>query len=410
MAKPRRQPDPPMPPVRGDDASPADSWVEWFIPGLVILVIVGALALTLPGTMAGGRELHPGQALLASANAATLTGFRHSFPLEDYRPAGQLIVAAILIAATAITLIAWALALNRILRLSYSDRYTIGFALSVQGAALLIGTVALLAEGQRTTLQALILSAAAFGTCGVHAGAMPAAGHGIVHALLLPLGLLGALGMPVLMELYDRARGATRRISRHAWVALASIACTYLAGMLLLMLLTGSHLSLEQSAIRASAVTLSASAWGAPFAEIRNLPAGSVWVLLTLMLLGMPAGGSGGGIRPATLYTLASGARRMLAGQPPPGGMAPAVLWLGLYAALLLAGALIVAITQPELPADRLLFIVVSAVSNVGLSHESLMLGGYGEAALALLMLLGRLAPLQLAWYLARRRYAADVM
>jgi Trk-type K+ transport system membrane component len=47
-----------------------------------------------------------------------------------------------------------------------------------------------------------------------------------------------------------------------------------------------------------------------------------------------------------------------------------ALVWLGGYALLVFATLLALLATNPDQPADRLIFLVVSAVSNVGLSHN----------------------------------------
>jgi hypothetical protein len=57
--------------------------------------------------------------------------------------------------------------------------------------------------------------------------------------------------------------------------------------------------------------------------------------------------------------------------------------------------------TQPDLNADRLLLLAVSAASNAGLSHDRVAIVGPGLAALSATMLLGRLLPWGLLWWLA---------
>ena len=73
-------------------------------------------------------------------------------------------------------------------------------------------------------------------------------------------------------------------------------------------------------------------------------------------------------------------------------------------------GFLALAAGQPQMPADRLIFLTISAVSNVGLSHDPISIVGPGLFLLSLLMLAGRLAPLAVLWWMARSMRGEDVL
>ena len=55
-----------------------------------------------------------------------------------------------------------------------------------------------------------------------------------------------------------------------------------------------------------------------------------------------------------------------------------------------------------QLPADRLLFLAISATSNVGLSHDALSINGVALLALSLAMTLGRIVPVMILWWMVR--------
>ena len=52
--------------------------------------------------------------------------------------------------------------------------------------------------------------------------------------------------------------------------------------------------------------------------------------------------------------------------------------------------------------ADRLLFLSVSAASNVGLSQDPVSMTGPGLYTLSAVMLAGRVAPVLVLWWMAR--------
>ena len=89
----------------------------------------------------------------------------------------------------------------------------------------------------------------------------------------------------------------------------------------------------------------------------------------------------------------------------PPSGDAPgrvfvaALAWIGAYGSLVFAGTVGLLATEPGQPADRLLFLVVSAASNVGLSQNPVSTTGNGLFILSAVMLLGRVLPLAALWW-----------
>jgi Trk-type K+ transport system membrane component len=58
---------------------------------------------------------------------------------------------------------------------------------------------------------------------------------------------------------------------------------------------------------------------------------------------------------------------------------------------------------------DQLLFLAVSATSNVGLAHDPVSIVGPGLYTLCALMLAGCLAPVFVLWWMARTAHDAEV-
>jgi Trk-type K+ transport system membrane component len=127
------------------------------------------------------------------------------------------------------------------------------------------------------------------------------------------------------------------------------------------------------------------------------------------MLIGAAPGGSGGGMKVTALFHLFRGVRRSLRREVGLRITGIAGTWVAGYFLILLLTLLGLLSTVGEMPADRLVFLTASAVGNVGLSHDPLALTGGGLYVLDLAMLIGRLAPLAVLWWIAATTEDADV-
>ncbi|MGE5611592.1 MAG: hypothetical protein ACM359_20245, partial [Bacillota bacterium] len=81
----------------------------------------------------------------------------------------------------------------------------------------------------------------------------------------------------------------------------------------------------------------------------------------------------------------------------------------GAYVLMVAAVMMLLLGAVPQLGADRLLYETVSALSNVGLSHGTIMIVGPGLDVLSGAMLLGRLAPLGILWWMAQTTDDAEL-
>jgi Trk-type K+ transport system membrane component len=64
---------------------------------------------------------------------------------------------------------------------------------------------------------------------------------------------------------------------------------------------------------------------------------------------------------------------------------------------------------EPQREGDRLLFLAVSALSNVGLSHDPVSMTSAGLDVLLAAMLLGKLVPLGMLWWMAATTREAEM-
>jgi Trk-type K+ transport system membrane component len=369
----------------------------WFAAAYALLVPIGFAVLRSPGAMIRGNEMSIERSIFTVVNAATLTGFQQSVAIDQYRPIGQGCILALTVAATFFTLIIGGLGLVRLLRLPISDRRLIGATIAAYVVLVAAGAVLML-EDARGLLASLFQSGGAFGNSGLYLGILPGATDWRTHIVLMPLALLGGLSVPVLIDLYDAAL-RRRRMSTHTRTVLALTAGAYLLGVVLLTPWWVKALS--TAAAGGSVMSLNARTLGLPFASISMLPRVTQWLVIVFMLIGAAPAGTAGGLKVTSLFHLWRGARRALRREPGLRITGIAMVWSAAYLLLVLLTMLGMLATLRELPADRLLFLSVSAAGNVGLSHDPVSMAGPGLIVLSASMLLGRLLPLAVLWWAA---------
>lgn len=225
--------------------------------------------------------------------------------------------------------------------------------------------------------------------------------------VLLMLSTFGGLGLPVLMELYDLLCGR-RKLSTHARTVLLFSAGIYLAGFVLLFVIQAAAQSdvpwsgWRQMLATSSVESINARTAGMHFEMVSILPRAGQWVLMILMVIGASPGGTGGGLKCTTVVQLVRGAGNVLRGRPVERAFGIALVWAATYLAIVVGFLLALMSVDQELPADRQLFVIISAASNVGLSHDSLSTVGPPLYLVAGLMLVARIVPLAILWWMAQ--------
>jgi trk system potassium uptake protein TrkH len=262
----------------------------------------------------------------------------------------------------------------------------------------------LLHDADRNFFQAGYQAISAFGNCGLHLGTLPDAAGARVQLIILPLSLLGGFGLPVLMEIADRFRG-NRPMSVHSRTVLLWSAGAYAALTLVLILLRAPGVSAspavwQRTIAAASREAINSRSTGFPFESASYLPQTAATVLILAMLVGAAPGGTAGGLKLTTVAALTGGTRDLLARRSAGRPLGIAVLWTGIYLAMVLLATLALMVTDPELHLDRTLFMAVSALGNVGLSHDPIVASDAGLCVMSVVMLLGRVAPVLMLWYL----------
>src|SRR5215211_2783438 len=94
---------------------------RWLGGAYLALTLIGILALRLPGATIRGNELSFERCVFTAVNAATLTGFQQAVPLDQFGVLGQAIVLLLMVSGTLFTLIIGGIALNRAVKMPYTD-------------------------------------------------------------------------------------------------------------------------------------------------------------------------------------------------------------------------------------------------------------------------------------------------
>jgi trk system potassium uptake protein TrkH len=212
------------------------------------------------------------------------------------------------------------------------------------------------------------------------------------------LAIIGGLSIPVLLDLTGAIFGQ-HKTTTHTRIVLRMTALLYLLGLAACMPWGDSAMTWRAALATGSAASIDARTAGLPLVSITGMTRFAQWLIIALMMIGAASGSTAGGLKLTTVFELFRGTDRALRRQIPGRIFGIAVAWLGLYL-LILAGTLLALLAvQPDLPADRLLFIAASAVSCVGLSHDPISMAGGGLVVLSIAMLLGRLVPLAVLWW-----------
>lgn len=383
----------------------------WFL-----LLVVAPFILRSGSVVAHGNETTVDRAVFTAISTATLTGFQQTMGVREMREVGMggpLLLLALTLAGSFMTLMVGGLAAARILRMRQS-LLQILWAVSTAILLTTLGGAAALAASGEPVFGAIFHSTCAFANSALWLGSNPSTSAGSTWLVLLPLVILGGLGLPVLMEASDRFFGGPP-LSRHSRLVLMLAGLTYLFGLIALILAqtpaawSGGWFAWRNTLASCSVAAINARTAGIPFESPAVFTVAGQWLLMALMLIGAAPAGTASGLKTTTLWQLARGVRDILGGRPAPRPVGIAAVWLGLFLLALFTGVLLLATTDPQIAPDRLLFLCCSAIANVGLSHDPVSITGPGLIVLSLLMLAGRLGALAVLWWMAETTSGADV-
>lgn len=346
-----------------------------------VLLVVGFIALRTSDALGASNRVSPDRAAFVSTNVGSIAGFVNDFAKPDDFAAGVRAVFVIqTLSGLLLSLIGGGVLLARLLGRPYSNGRLIGTALAMLALAA-VGGCLTVRPGEMIGNAALRgLNALACG--GVLFDELPTPG-GMFSLALVPLSLIGSLGVIVLNDLFDSLR-YRKRWPEHTAAVLTLTGATYVAGTIAMAVMSPTiDAGWPARFVQADAAFWSARAWGLPTAAAVEALHATPWTVVALMAVGVGTAGSAGAIGLGWLIT----ARR--------GRLRSAVV-NGLTAQILLAAAAwaVLAWFEPTLQPPRRLVLIVSAVMNLGLSHTPVSITGVGVLTLAFVTVAAKVLPL----------------
>lgn len=254
------------------------------------------------------------------------------------------------------------------------------------------------------------------------------AAHPLTNLTVMLLITLGGLGFLVVCELFNwvRSRRSRRRLSLHSRLVLWTSAILTLGGALMIFLLESGNSLHGRTALE--------GLWVAVFQSVTARTAGfntfdlslfhpaTLMLMLFLMLIGASPGSCGGGLKTTSIAVLFAALLSRLRGSPHtsilhrtiPEEQVTKTLSLVLLALVLLGTSIffLLAVQMPTQPLiaheeSFLLYVfeAVSAFATVGLSlGATAELGDAGKLIIIVLMFVGRVGLLTVAFAIVRRR------
>lgn len=379
------------------------------VAGYLLLILIGYSVFRSEAAMVRGNEMSRDEAFFTVVNAATLTGFQQSDPTHIYLAPGQWMILLLVAGGSLFSLILGGMAVRRIARLPYTDGQIAITSLAMVFGAILLGGV-LLADSSRPLMEtpaAMLLAISSLGNSGLYIGTLPGIAQWQTHLVLMPLALIGGFGAPVMLDLRYRI---TRKqpISDFTRVVLSMTAALYLASVILIFFARGGEPGVALLT-RASVDSINSRTTGLPFEYAHAFTRPLQWVYMLLMLIGAASAGVGGGIKVNTLAALVRGVIATFRGEVPRRSHALSIAWISIYGATLLFFLWWLLTDVPQMPADRLLFLTISAMGNVGLSHDPIPSANELLNSLVFVMLTGRFLPLAMLWWMAATSKEAEM-
>jgi trk system potassium uptake protein TrkH len=409
-----------------------------------LLILAGALILSLPQVVVDPAQISFIDALFTATSATTVTGLSVAPISEYYQTAGQWVI-LLLIQLGGLGIMTFGalifflprrrmplqeeIALQGVLEAESigSVRREIGsifvITLTIEALGALLLWVFFRNETPNPLFQAIFHSISAF--CNAGFSLFPTnlevyVDRPAVNLIIIGLVILGGLGFPVLHNLGNYplfGRGSTSwRLTFHSKMVLTISAGLLLAGTVGLFLLEYDRalapLPWHHQWITAFFQSATARTAGFNTVNIARLSDASIFLMILLMWIGGSPISTAGGIKTTTfgvmLATLRSLLRRREEIEIFRRRLAPQAvqkaLSVGFISSSLLALLLLSLLAVEEGDFKVILFEAVSAFNTVGLSiGNTAAFSPMGKAILILIMFIGRLGPLTIAYTLAER-------
>ncbi|UJF18561.1 TrkH family potassium uptake protein [Vibrio sp. SS-MA-C1-2] len=239
----------------------------------------------------------------------------------------------------------------------------------------------------------------------------------IINFTIAGLLIAGGIGFPVVSDIKRNWRRGFRFFSLHTKVMLTMTPALLIFGTVMLWLLehnnpdTLGKLSFGGQWLAAFFQSASARTAGFNTINIGALTHPAMLIMIILMLIGAGSTSTAGGIKVST-FTVAMVATKAFLKQQPqvilfkrtiPNAIVTKCLAITVVSILVLVIALFVLMVTENAPMDRVVFETISAFGTVGLTAGlTAHLTVLGKVIMVMVMIIGRLGPLTLAYMLSK--------
>ncbi|TWG29222.1 trk system potassium uptake protein TrkH [Geobacillus sp. C56-T2] len=414
--------------------------------GFALIILAGALLLTLPMATVNGKGLPFLDALFTATSATCVTGLVVVDTGTTFTLFGQLVILALIQVGglgfmTFATLFAFLLGK----RISLKERLLLQEALNqltIEGIVRLVKRIfifTIVIEGVGGVLLSLRFALdmpvgraiyfgffhaisnfnnAGFDLMGEFRSLTGYVDDPVVSLVVPLLIILGGIGFIVMNEVYEYRQ--TRRLSLHTKVVVATTGWLLLASMALILVLewnnpkTMGPLSLSGKLLSAFYQAVTPRTAGSNTLNIPDLTQPTLFLIIFLMFVGASPGSTGGGIKTTTFTTLLGAVWSQIRGKEDVVLFRNRVIYDTVYKSLTvtMSGLFIVMLVTMVLTVTEngkdflmILFEATSAFGTVGLSMGlTPELSPLGKMVIILTMFAGRVGPLTIAYAVTLRR------
>lgn len=414
--------------------------------GFAVLIIVGAVLLTLPVSSASGKSTPFLSSLFTSTSAVCVTGLVVVDTATHWSTFGQVVI-LILIQAGGLGFMSFATLLALLLgkKITLKERLVMQEALnsfSIQGLVNL-AKYALVATFSIEAIGAVLLSIkfipvygaskgiyygifhaisaycnAGFDLMGNYQSLVPFQESIIVNVTVMLLIIIGGIGFVVQSDIFKHR--SFKKLSLHSKVVLTTTGILILSGAILFFIFENSNpntigpLSAKGKVLSSFFASVTPRTAGFNTIDTTQMSLASKFVTIILMFVGASPGSTGGGIKTSTFAILVLTVIAIIRGREDTevhGRRIPrdiiyrafSIAAIGLT--LILVDVLILSITESGASLTDIMYETTSAFGTVGLSLGfTPKLTDIGRIVILLTMYIGRVGPLTLAFALAQKR------
>lgn len=242
-------------------------------------------------------------------------------------------------------------------------------------------------------------------------------GDFVLQITVMVLVVSGGIGFLVWNDIADH-RLRFRKYTLHSKIMVTFTALLILIGTAAFLLIEGGsafdHMAPSEKILNALFASVSPRTAGFNTVGYTDMTTAGRFLTMLLMFIGAGPGSTGGGVKVTTFVTLLlavySSAKRcrdlsIFRRRLEDDAQKKAFSAIALYMLAVLAGAFVIMLDAPSLPAESCLFESLSAMGTVGLTQGiTPELGSASKLCLAMLMYAGRAGSLTVAMAIARRR------